>query len=146
MRLPWWTTWPSESMMSSGRVSSVPARAARPGLGDRRGGRGGRHERAGDPGIGAVAKGHPEAHALPVHAALEGAVGAADDPVGLEEQAGADGVVEGGDERGPALEAGHRVLEGAGVVGGEGRAVAATPFIQVGAMSVIAVDIPSLGE
>ena len=70
----------------------------------------GGHEGAGDPGVGTVAEGHPEAGALPLHAAVEDAVGAADDPVGLEEEAGADGVGEGRNQRGPAPEAGQGVL------------------------------------
>ena len=70
----------------------------------------GGHERAGDPGVGAVAEGHPEAGALPLHAPVEDAVGAADDLVGLEEEARADGVGEGRDERRAAPEAGQGVL------------------------------------
>lgn len=68
------------------------------------------HEAAGDPGVGSVPEGHPEAGSLPLHRAAKGAIGAADDPIGLKEQAGPDGVGERGDQGCPALEAGQGVL------------------------------------
>ncbi len=46
----------------------------------------GRHEGAGNPGVGFEMQRHAERQALPLHAAIEGAVGAADDPVRREEQ------------------------------------------------------------
>ena len=55
-------------------------------------------------------KRHPEAHALPLHAAAEGAVRTADRVVGLEHDAGAHGVRAARDECRAALERGERVL------------------------------------
>ena len=52
----------------------------------------------------------PKGHPLPHHAAAKGAVGTADDPVGLEEEARADGVGGRGHQGGAALEAGDGVL------------------------------------
>src|SRR3954451_13776036 len=94
------------------------------------------HERAGDPRVGAVAEGHPEAGPLPLHAPAEDAVGAADDPVGLEEQAGADRVGEGGDQGRAALEAGQGVLlDGQRVEPGTKARGLGLPFRDVGVFS-----------
>ena len=53
---------------------------------------------------GAVTQSHPEAHALPLHTAVEAAVGAADGVVSLEHKAGADGVGTAGNHAGAASE------------------------------------------
>ena len=48
---------------------------------------------------GAMAQGHPEGHALPLHAAGQDAVRTADAIVGCEDDAGADGVGKAGNQR-----------------------------------------------
>ena len=47
---------------------------------------------------------------MPLHVPAEDPLGAADDPIGLEEQSWADSVGEGGYQGRPALEAGQRIL------------------------------------
>lgn len=69
-----------------------------------------RHITAGNPTVRTITKGHPKAHALPLHAAAKRSIGAADDPVSLEKQSRADRVGPGRDERRPALETGNGVL------------------------------------
>ena len=59
---------------------------------------------------GAVAEGHPERKALPLHAAAESSVCAADSIVSLKDDAGAYGVCTAGNEGRPRLEARESVL------------------------------------
>ena len=61
-------------------------------------------------GVGSCCRRHAQRQPLPLHAAIEGAVGAADDPVRRQEQRRADGVGKRRHQRRPALEAGQGVL------------------------------------
>src|SRR5262245_58186126 len=76
---------------SPGSVHVRLERAGKRGMVEEPAGKGG-HERAGNPSVGSVAKGHPEAGTLPLHAALEDPLCATDDPVGLQEESGANRV------------------------------------------------------
>ena len=53
---------------------------------------------------------HPEAHALPLHAAGQNAVSAADAVIGTEDDLGADGISKAGDQRPGAAEGSDCIL------------------------------------
>src|SRR6266851_2098221 len=69
-----------------------------------------RHVGAGNPRGRLKLERHSQRQSLPLHATIERAVGAADDPVRRQKQSGADRVGEGRNQSGPALETRQGIL------------------------------------